>query len=433
MEVSPNGLILAASRLKGCEKAEQALRLQYEEMTKTLAHRQKACADIHIVLNSLETAVPYQPTPTFTILQGRAQIQLYKGRKHEVSRVYQLEDTTLKIYAQIRALAEKVLSFVSSRRAADVKMHIVHLQQAVNHVVKGNPRVENPLQRRSSFRSVLISEKKSTHDSISSFVSSLATFFPRDYPHRNFVIRTISTVIFTQDPIICFSLQQNQKPLFSFEAALPGDFLRTALNLSHTQFRASFRQISESLSSMINALHFCDLGSAPQGSETAGFHKRNWKQRLNTEKSSLSEVPDPEEALWEGQGAAFVTQNEEEDEDALQAREATLELEEAQFYETQRYAARISSAAALPRTGGKVKTQRLFTQETRFQGCLRHLNAVGKSLRALGIKRRMATGHSQGNFSASLLQLTYSSFHPAKSASLSFSESTTASKSKRRA
>lgn len=432
MEVSPKGLILTASRLKGCEKAEQALRLQYEEMSKTLVHRQKACADIHIVLNSLETAVPYQPTPTFTILQGRAQIQQYKGRKHEMSRVYQLEDTTLKIYAQIRALAEKVLSFVSPRRAADVKMHIVRLQQAVNHVVKENSRVENRLRRRSSFRSVLKSENKSTHDSISNFVSNLATFLPRDYQHRNFVIRTISTVIFTQDPILCFSLQQNQKPFFSFEAALPDDFLKNAVNLSHTQFRASFLQISESLSSMINAMHYCDLGSAPQASETAGFHKRNWKQRLNTEKSSLTEMPDPEEALWEGQGAAFVTQNEEEDEDALQAREATLELEEAQFYETQRYAARLSSAA-LPRTGGKARTQRLLTQETRFQGCLRHLNAVGKSLRVLGIKRRMATGHSQGNFSASLLQLTYSSFHPAKSASLSFSESTTASKSKRRA
>jgi len=191
-------------------------------------------------------------------------------------------------------------------------------------------------------------------------------------------------------------------------------------------------QICEALTRLVTALHFGDLARAPNSPENAVWYKRNLKQRTNTEKSSFALATCSEPVMGEVQGVGvFVTQK--EGEKVLEAQQENIELEEVQFYKAQRVQAHMFSAAAGPNTCTKAKEKRPFSQETHFQGYLRHLNAVGKSLRTLRVKKRLTTGKSLGESSVSLHHLGSPSHHPTKSASVSFSGSTTASRGQPRA
>lgn len=434
VEVSPDGLRLAASRLKGCAKAESALQLQYEELASVLAHRRKTCAEVHMALYTLKQANPPQSTPSCST-QGRELAQHSKVQASEAALSFHLDESALKLYGQILAFAERVLALVKSRRPADARMQTVHLEQVLNFVLKV-PNKElaevKRLRRRSSYRSSLECEDDSAIHSFANLASHCQSIFPCDHPYCDFAIHTMSTVTLTQDPILRFSLQLNQRPFFTFEPTDPRDFLRCAFSRSHAQFRAVVLQICEALTRLVTALHFGDLARAPNSPENAVWYKRNLKQRTSTEKSSFALATCSEPVIGEVQGVGvFVTQK--EGEKVLEAQQENIELEEVQFYKAQRVQAHMFSAAAGPNTCTKTKEKRPFSQETHFQGYLRHLNAVGKSLRTLRVKKRLTTGKSLGDSSVSLHHLGSPSHHPTKSASVSFSGSTTASRGQPRA
>lgn len=189
-------------------------------------------------------------------------------------------------------------------------------------------------------------------------------------------------------------------------------------------------QVCDAVARLITALHFGDLASAPNSPETAVWFKRNLKQRTSTEKFSL--VSCSEQVMGNEQEVrVFESQAKKESEKAIEAQQESLELEEAQFHKSLRV--HLSSAASGSHARAKAKEKRPLSQETHFQGYLRRLNTVGKSLRALGVKKRLATNKSLGDFSVSLHYFGSPSYHPAKSASLSFSGSTTASRRQPRA
>lgn len=195
--MSPEGLRLAASRLKGCAQAELALKLQFEELTSILAHRRKTYEDLQITLNSIEKANPQQPTPTFSIDQGRVQAQQSNVQKSEAALSYRLEENALKIYGHIHSFAERVLALVKYRRPADSRMQAVHLQQVLSMVARGpckRSSEDKRLRRRSSYRSTLECEDEATTQCFAHLVKHCLSIFPRDHPYCDFAIHTMSTV-----------------------------------------------------------------------------------------------------------------------------------------------------------------------------------------------------------------------------------------------
>lgn len=232
----------------------------------------------------------------------------------------------------------------------------------------------------------------------------------------DFISDVLLKVNFIQDAIIRFSLHFQSKDFARFEEKPPGDFLKETISLSHTLFRAAVLQVCEETSDLINAMEI-------DGHEMVSVSP-NTKLKSTTElRRSFTDralpISQPEQIMRK---KSEVTGDDEED---LEAYLAALEREETRFSELQRQVGRVGTA---PRTSDSGKMKRSGTQGTKLHSYLHSFIVTNKRLQALRNKKKQVPGASFLLTTSSLQPLVSPSYHPAKSASLSLSESTTASR-----